>query len=123
MRKLYQEYLQEAQQWAVFASKNKVDVWDFSALMKLRETDYLNRCRKISPNIHVLCDILLDLCYKSSSGKRFVWKICADEIIKNLLMSNNHMISYPTKCSNGDISYGGQTFIMQTKKVEDEQNI
>ena len=123
MRKLYQEYLQEAQQWAVFVSKNKVDVWDFSALMKLRETDYLNRCRKISPNIHVLCDILLDLCYKSSSGKRFVWKICADEIIKNLLMSNNHMISYPTKCSNGDISYGGQTFIMQTKKVEDEQNI
>ena len=48
-------------------------------------------------NQYLVCDILLDLCYSSSGGKQFVWDICGDVIVENLLEKNGHSINIPEK--------------------------
>ena len=50
---------------------------------------FLEKCVEICPNEYELCDILIDLCYKSRNNKEIVWFICGDVIIKNLLKNNN----------------------------------
>lgn len=47
--------------------------------------EFKRECQAICPNECELCDIILDMCYKSSHSKQFAWEICVDTIIHNLL--------------------------------------
>lgn len=78
-------------------------------------------CEEICPNEKELCNILIDLCYSSSKSKQFVWDICGEIIIENLLDKNNRTINYPILVkSNGEFEFGGEQFIMCQKKVKEE---
>ena len=73
----------------------------------------------ICPNEHVLCEILLDICYKDSIDVNIVWNLCGD-IIVNKLVAKSCMYSYPEQDDNGEFSYGGTRFTMKNVAVGGE---
>ena len=88
----------------------------FSKMVEMR-SEFEQECARVCPNKFTLCDIVLDVCYKKSSTKRFAWEMCGNEIIQNLLDKHDGLISYPTVTPDGDISFCGKRFSLHQKKI------
>lgn len=72
-------------------------------------------CLQVCPDKKLLCDLLLDICYDSKMSKhskRFVWHICGDVIIDNLLEKHDYKISIPILDNDGDIEFNGNLYSM-----------
>ena len=81
-------------------------------------------CEEACPDEKKLCDIIIDLCYTSANSKQFVWDICGDTIIENLLEKNNHIINYPLRVkSDGEFEFNGEQFIMCSKKCKEGDSL
>lgn len=118
--KLYENYNQRLRSYMVFADYERVDEYDtFSKLFEMR-TEFIQECTRICQNRFALCDIVLDICYRKSSTKRFAWEICGDEIIQNLLARSGGIITYPTLDLDGDIQFGGNRFSLKQKEIGGE---
>ena len=74
--------------------------------------DLEESCFSICPNEQVLCEILLDICYKDGIDVNIVWNLCGD-IIVNKLVSRSQKYSYPEQDINGKFCYGGFKFSMK----------
>ena len=118
--KLYENYNNRLRNYAVFANYERVDEYDaFSQMLEMRN-EFVQECTRICQNRFALCDIVLDICYKKSSTKRFAWEMCGDEIIQNLLARNNGVISYPTLDADGEIEFGGNRFTVKQIEIGGE---
>lgn len=69
-------------------------------------------------NSRALCDIIVDVCYRRSGTKQFVWDIVPEQVIENMLEKSNHMIHYPVLDPDGEIEYGGDTYSMVGLEVD-----
>lgn len=119
--KLYDNYNKRLRNYAVFANYERVDEYDaFSHMLEMR-TEFTQECAKVCQNRFALCDIVLDICYKKSSTKRFAWEMCGTEIIQNLLTNNRNTIAYPALDTDGDISFGGNKFSIQYFTIGGEE--
>lgn len=118
--RLYESYNKRLRSYAVFASYERVDEYDTFAKMLEMRTEFIQECTRVCQNRFTLCDIVLDICYRRSSTKRFAWEMCGSEIIQNLSNRNDGLISYPTLDADGDISFGGNRFSLKTKKIGGE---
>lgn len=88
---------------------------------QLRE-QFAEKCYNLCPNQYELCDILIDLCYKSRNDKDIVWFVCGDVIIENLLKNNNDNMYYPQKVdSEGEFWCCGHQFVMKKIRIGGEQ--
>lgn len=69
------------------------------------------------PNEEVLCDILIDLCYKKTEKNKYskdiLWSACGNVIIDRLLKSHDYKMRYPVKSNNPDFICCGTGFEMQ----------
>lgn len=74
--------------------------------------DLEESCFSICPNKDVLCEILLDICYKDGIDVNIVWNLCGDVIV-NKLASKSGTYNYPEQDTNGEFSYGGFKFSMK----------
>lgn len=54
------------------------------------------------------------------NSKHFVWSVCGEQIIRNLLSKNNNTVTYPVMVENEDydFEYKGYKFKMFSKGVE-----
>lgn len=115
--KLLQEYRHEYDSYREQARYKKND--DEGGIYS--QEDFVNRFKmrsqSICSNEQELCDIVLDLCYKTDGLKQFAWDIAGDTIIENLLKRNNYTISYP-ECTGNEFEFGGKFFTMQSIKLE-----
>lgn len=84
----------------------------------LMKQTFKKMCYSICPNEDVLCNIVLDLCYKTNKSKQFSWDICGDVFIKNLLKLNDYQIEFPKKDDNGDIDFNGEKFSMVRVNID-----
>lgn len=120
IQKIYEEYLDELHQYSAILKEERSD----KEASQLQRTFMLNKfkreCFELCPDRKELCNILIDLCYTSSKSKQFVWDICGDVIIENLLERNDHTICYPYRVENGDFEYGGEQFVMCQKQYKSE---
>lgn len=117
--KLYENYNHRLRSYAVFANYERVDEYDtFSKMIEMR-TEFEQECSKICSNRFALCDIVLDICYRKSSTKRFAWEMCGNEIICNLLNKHEGLISYPTIDPAGEIVFCGNRFTLRQKRLEE----
>ena len=66
---------------------------------------------EICNNEEILCDILLDYCYKYNGNKEILWSVCGETIVKRL--SKNHSLFYPTVDPNGDFEVQGKKYLMK----------
>ena len=117
IKKLYDDYNKRLRNYSIFADYERVDECDSLVEMSIINDDFRRECNIVCPNKDVLCNIVLDICYKRNSTKKFVWSICGREIIHNLLIKNNNTISFPIIDKNGDIDFGGEKFSVSTKMI------
>ena len=110
IRKLLEDYNRRLSSYAVFADYERIDGDESAAALGMMNAEFRRECDLICQNGSTLCDILLELCYTRSSTKRFVWSLCGEEIIQNLLKKNKGLIRYPALCQDGDLLYGGERY-------------
>lgn len=118
IRKLYEDFNKKLRNYAIFADYERVDECDSLAELSMMNDEFKRECDSVCPNKDVLCNIILDLCYKKSSTKRFAWSMCGEDIIHNLLLKNNNTLSFPVLDQDGDIEYCGDKFSITTKQIE-----
>lgn len=119
MSKLYDDYNKDVQDLVLFAKRDRVDKYDMSQKMKVLNDEYNNRRDEICTDSKVICDLILDICYKHSSSKKLAWSLCGRDIIDNLLAKNNRIIRYPTRCDDGEVEYCGERFTIAETYLED----
>ena len=83
--------------------------------------DLEESCFSICTNEQVLCEILLDICYRDNIDVNIVWNLCGDVIV-NKLANKSKMYSYPEQDVNGEFCYGGFRFSMKNIIVGGESN-
>lgn len=84
-------------------------------IMKLN-ADLEEECFSICPNEQVLCEILLDICYRDGIDVSIVWNLCGDTIVDKLA-SKSGVYNYPEQDINGDFDFGGLKFTMKSIPV------
>ena len=99
------EMYDEVTRASVIASK-KLDTYEVNQAIAQRTREYKDMCLSVCSNEDMLCNILVDMCYKKSDKtKQFVWMMCSDVMIENILKKHNYKIMYPTQSEDGDITY------------------
>ena len=118
IKRLYEDFNKRLRNYAIFANYERVDECASYREMSIMNDEFRKECSIICQNKDSLCNIILDICYARSSTKRFAWSMCGSDIIHNLLLKNNHTISFPVIDHNGDIPYCGEKFSVISKKLE-----
>ena len=78
---------------------------------------FRQEANEIYSNSEDLCNCLVDLLYDSKANRQFVWDMCGEQMITNLLNKNDNKYTYPVKCNDGDIEWDGIKFTMEECKV------
>lgn len=122
--KLKAEYDDSVKYYQQLANKQRLDKDEVNINRNMMLSHFKASCFEICPNAKELCDIILDICYSSSKSKQFVWDICGESIIDNLLRKNGYIINYPVLVeSDGEFEFGGEQFIMCQKKYEEDDDL
>lgn len=118
IQKIYDEYNKKLRSYAVFSQYERIDDDEITATVIGMKEEFRRECESICQNEKALCDILLDICYKRSATKRFVWDMYSSVIISNLMSNNGNKIYAPVRDDNGDIEYCGDKFSVIEKEIE-----
>jgi hypothetical protein len=120
IQKVKAEYDLEVKNYQCLAKTERLDKDEVSLNRTMLILKFKAACEAICPNEKELCDILLDLCYTTSKSKQFVWDVCGETVINNLLEKNHHTINYPVRTSSiGEFEFAGESFVMK-QRVEKE---
>lgn len=120
LERLYHEYNKRLQGFMQYIKTERVDDEAKIAWRYILDSEFKASCCALSSNRFQLCDILLDICYRKEGSKAFVWAMCADEIVENLLDKNGGKIYYPVEDEEGDIEFSGRRFKVEEKMIGDE---
>ncbi len=121
---LKSEYDAAVRHYQQAANRQRLSKEEVRADRDMMLLDFKAKCDAICPNEKELCDMIIDLCYASSSSKQFAWDICGETIIGNLLQKNDNTIRYPVHVrSGGAFEFGGEQFIMCEKQYEEGESI
>jgi len=120
VKKIYNSYNEELAQYKIISKKHKISKDDKYSSMLILKENFKETCENICLNEEELCNIIIDICYKTNKSKQFAWDICGEQIIKNLLKKNNYIINYPVANNDGEIEFGGNKFSLETKQVRKE---
>lgn len=116
---LFKEYRRQQRQYSQTIQNNSKNE-DKSDKRDIFINNFRTEANKICSNEEELCNIVIDMVYKTNTNKQFAWDVCGEQIIKNLLAKNNNMYSYPIQCENGDIIWQGNRFIMKEETICEE---
>ena len=72
VERLYKEYSHRLQKYTMAAKRDRVDRPSMNATINSLHEEFRMECDSVCPNAAELCDMLLDLCYRKSTTKRFV---------------------------------------------------
>ena len=118
---LYKDYLQAMKNINNVFMLNKTNSLDKTMVRENMLNNLKDKLLGICSNEEELCNILIDICYKDvKNSKHFVWSVCGEQIIRNLLSKNNNTVTYPVMVENEDydFEYKGYKFKMFSKGVE-----
>lgn len=115
---LYDEYNKQLKNYVVLSKEEHEDSFVRAVTLSDLADDFKRRGLEVCSNSKVLCNIVLDLCYKKSSTKKFAWDMCIGDIIENLLEKNGNIITYPTADPDGDIVYCGTKYRITSSPCE-----
>ena len=122
IQNLYAEYTDELKQQMKFYDKDGRMQEEY---LQHTKDDFLRRFKRdaeiICPNAKELCDIILDICYRTEGSKQFAWEIAGEQIIENLLSRRGGVMSYPL-FGHGDLVYCGEPFCMKVLQVNEVNN-
>jgi hypothetical protein len=73
--------------------------------------DMADMLSAVCNNEEILCDVLLDYCYKYNGNKEILWNVCGETLIRRLMEQNQ--LYYPARDANGDFEVQGKKYIMK----------
>lgn len=117
VKQLYDEYNKNMQLFLKQKKQNELGDDEVGYDIVCLKDVFANECNKVCPNMAVLANIVVDLCYTSSKNKTFAWDVAGEQIFNNVLKNNNYTIKYPTKDENGDIDFCGNKFSLYTQQI------
>ena len=100
---LYKAFMQSV---SIIVHKERVSQIELTNKKDLLDEWFKRECDKACVSGKLQCDTLLKLCYSNENSKRFVWKMCGEQITKNLLNKKGSYV-YFVRDDNGDTEYGG----------------
>lgn len=78
-------------------------------------------CYSICPNEQLLCEMLIDICYRDGFDTGIVWGLCGDVLVDKIA-SKSGMLSYPAQDSDGEFWCCGAQFSMKNIVVGGEDD-
>ncbi len=117
IKKVYDEYSGRVRNYKLFSTYELMDDYDVATGVAQLNGQFRRDCEELCQSEEMLCDIILDICYKRSSTKRFAWAMCQQRIITNLLERNDWKIEFPVADDNGDIVYCGRRYSLKYKTI------
>ncbi|MCD8208993.1 MAG: hypothetical protein LUD72_13725 [Bacteroidales bacterium] len=121
IKKLYEDYNKQLQSYKVFSDYERINEYDTMAEIQLIDEEFRRQCEFVCPNRFALCNIILDLCYRKSSTKKFAWSMCGHEMIENLMAANGNKISVPVSDEKGDFTYCGDRYSVIEVELKKEE--
>lgn len=118
VKRIYNHYKKSVRDFTIKANLENTDKELFRERMSFFLNTVLKKLDFVCPNQEDACNIVIDMCYKSDTGKQFAWEIAGEQIVKNLLKRNQGQIKYFQKSESGDIEFNGDKFELKIKKVE-----
>ena len=119
IKKLFDMYKEYMQNLAIIYSTQYIQVTD-KGLFKSSLNEWFKReLDDACVSQKKQCDILLKLCYSNEQSKRFVWSMCGEQIVKNLLKKNKKY-SYFVTDEKGEVQYKGEHYKKITVNVEEK---
>lgn len=116
---IYKEYIRRTRNYQRDKRTKKVEKFDNWLHHQTFVNFFRDECYKICPNEDELCDIVLDICYKTEKSKQFAWDVCGRVILQNLLKKHDNKIQYPALAEQkGEFMYFGKQFNMLEKEIE-----
>ena len=73
VRQLYEDYTKKIAGYTIFANYERVDECDAYAMITDMDREFRRECAIACPDERALCNIVLDLCYRKKTTKRFAW--------------------------------------------------
>lgn len=122
LSKLYDTYIAEVKNIVALSSHSRLSSDEIKSRYDLLHERFARECEMACPNSKTRCDIIIDLCYGEKKNKKFVWDVCGEQIIENLLDKNSRSISYPIEDRDGDIHFRGLTFTLKQTTLEERFN-
>ena len=120
---LYKEYQKRVEAFQRKKRTEKLSSLENWEKKKVFVDWFKKECEIICSNENELCDIVLDICYKTEKSKQFAWDICGDVILDNLLKNKGGIIHFPQLVNdNGDFEYCGENFVMCEKMIGGDSN-
>lgn len=109
--RLYAQHNEWLQAYRQTQKKLRTDGTDTDAenMNRAFEQEYYRVCS----NSALLCNIVVDLCYRKIGTQQFAWAMCGEEIFHNLLKRNGYTLRFPVRDPEGDIIYNGKRFSMK----------
>jgi hypothetical protein len=112
IKELFKEYKSIQSQYMVEKGKT-VDKEE----KKNKREEFVNNFKQkaidIYSNSEDLCNAIVYTLYDTKANRQFVWDICGEQMIINLLSNNGNKYKYPIKCKYGDIEWQGLRFKME----------
>lgn len=109
LAELYKEYSDNMKDISVTANIQRCSPEELYAQKAALLTEFERQCSIVCPNAEELCDALLEICYSNDNSKKFVWDMCGEQIIKNLLKKYKGY-AYFTLDDSGDTVFCGKTY-------------
>lgn len=103
-----------------FAELDDCDDDTASQLVRIN-SDLEEACYSICPSEEVLCEMLVDLCYRDGFDTGIVWNLCGDVLVDKIARKSG-MFSYPAFDSRGDFWCCGAQFVMRNVIVGGEND-
>lgn len=84
IKELYEEYKKRMSDLVQTSLTVKIDKNDTLIYRSLFIKEFEQRAKEICPYEDILCNIVVDICYKTNTTKQFAWDVCRKQLIKNL---------------------------------------
>ena len=80
---------------------------------------YRQKCLKICPNVKILANIAVILCYERypSKNHKFIWRVAGGGVVANLKQTE---LMLPRRCDDGEYEYLGKRYEMVIARCADE---
>ena len=117
VEKIYEQYSRRVRDYMQVCRSERIDDDEAAAHRSMMVREFRAECDSVCSNGSLLCDIILDMCYKKSGTKQFCWDMCADEILENLLRKHGGVIRYPIRDEDGAIEFLGERFRIDEREI------
>jgi hypothetical protein len=117
IKQLYEEYNKNMQLFLKQKKQNELGDDEVGFDIADLKDIFVDECSKVCPDIEILANIVVDVCYTSNKNKTFAWDVAGEQILNNILKNNGYLIKYPIKDDDGDIEFNGHRFSLYTQQI------